>query len=64
MKTHDEFWDVAHQIVKPVVDTGQNVDWLIAVPENKKNRVSYKRLTYLKMSKYLRQSKNKQKPQT
>ena len=35
MKTHDEFWDIAHQIVKPVVDACQNVDWFIVVPESR-----------------------------
>lgn len=38
MKTHDKLWDVAHQIVKPVVDTGQNVDWFIAVPKKRQSK--------------------------
>lgn len=33
VKAHDKLWDVTHQIVEPVVDTCQNVDWLIVVPE-------------------------------
>lgn len=33
VKAHDQFWDIAHEIVEPVVDTGQNVDWFIIVPE-------------------------------
>lgn len=41
MKTHDEFWNVAHQIVKPVVNARQNVDWFIAVPKNKVGVINY-----------------------
>lgn len=33
VKTHDKLWDIAHEIVEPVVDTCENVDWLIAVPK-------------------------------
>lgn len=33
VKAHDEFRNVAHQIVKPVVDACQNIDWFIVVPE-------------------------------
>lgn len=38
VKTHDKFWDVTHQIIKPVVDTCQNVDWFIVVPEKKQKQ--------------------------
>lgn len=38
MKAHDQFWDIAHQIVEPVVNTCQNVDWFIVVPEKHKER--------------------------
>lgn len=31
MKAHDEFWDVTHQIVEPVVNSCQNVDWFVVV---------------------------------
>lgn len=33
VKTHDKFWNIAHQIVEPIVDTCQDVDWFIVVPE-------------------------------
>lgn len=33
VKAHDQLWDIAHEIVEPVVDTCQNVDWFIVVPE-------------------------------
>lgn len=39
VKTHDKFWDIAHQIVEPVVDTCQNVDWLIVVPREQDEKV-------------------------
>lgn len=39
MKTHDKFWDIAHQIVKPVVNSCQNVDWFIVVPEKHGKKV-------------------------
>lgn len=31
MKAHDKFWDVTHQIVEPVVNSCQNVDWFVVV---------------------------------
>lgn len=40
MKTHNQFWDIAHQVVQPVVNTCQNVDWFIAVPEKQTLMVS------------------------
>lgn len=39
MKAHDKLRNVAHQIVEPVVDTRQNVDWFVIVPEIQRRRV-------------------------
>lgn len=36
VEAHDQFWDIAHEIVEPVVDTCQNVDWFIIVPEKQR----------------------------
>lgn len=33
MKAHDKLRDVTHQIVKPVVNSSQNVNWFIVVSE-------------------------------
>lgn len=33
VKAHDELWNIAHQIVQPVVNTCENVDWLVVIPE-------------------------------
>jgi uncharacterized ferritin-like protein (DUF455 family) len=35
MEAHNKLWDVAHQIVQPVVDPGQDVDRLVVVPGNR-----------------------------
>lgn len=38
VKTHHKLRDVAHQIVKPVVDSCQDVDWFVVVSgKNKKH---------------------------
>ena len=53
VKTHDQLGDIAHQIVEPVVDTCQNVDWFIVVPEKHRERgeegfiIIIKRMYYL-----------------
>lgn len=39
VKAHDELGDITHQIVEPVVDTRQNVDWFVVVPEKHSNKV-------------------------
>lgn len=33
VKAHDKLWDITHQIVEPVVNSCQNVDWFIVVSE-------------------------------
>lgn len=33
MKAHDKLRDITHQIVKPVVNSCQNVNWFIVVSE-------------------------------
>lgn len=33
MKAHDKLRDITHQIVKPVVNSCQNVNWFIIVSE-------------------------------
>lgn len=38
MEAHDKFWDITHQIVEPVVNSCQNVDWFVVV--SKKDRKS------------------------
>lgn len=39
VKAHDKLGDITHQIVEPVVDTCQNVDWFVVVPEKHSNKV-------------------------
>ena len=36
MEAHNKLWDVAHEIVQPVVDSSQDVDRLVVVPGNTK----------------------------
>lgn len=36
VETHHKLWDIAHQIVEPVVDSRQDVDWFVVV-SGKKN---------------------------
>lgn len=38
MKAHDKLRDITHQIVKPVVNSSQNVNWFIVVSE--KHRIT------------------------
>lgn len=37
MKTHGHFRNVAHQVIQPVIQPGQDIDWSIHVPANKPN---------------------------
>lgn len=39
MKAHDKLRDITHQIVKPVVDSCQNVNWFIVVSAKHKKKV-------------------------
>lgn len=39
MKAHDKLRDITHQIVQPVVNSCQNVDWFIVVPEKQSKKV-------------------------
>lgn len=44
VKAHDELWDITHQIVEPVVNTCQNVDWFIVIPEKHREEVGGQKL--------------------
>lgn len=39
MKAHDKLRDITHQIVKPVVNSCQNVNWFIVVSEKHRKKV-------------------------
>lgn len=38
MKAHDKLRDITHQIVKPVVNSCQNVNWFIVVSEKHRKK--------------------------
>lgn len=41
METHDKLWYVAHQIVQPVINTSENVDWFVIIPVSKQNIIFF-----------------------
>lgn len=38
METHDKLWYIAHQIIQPVIDTSENVDWFVVIPKSKEKQ--------------------------
>lgn len=38
METHDKLWYIAHQIVQPVINTSENVNWFVVIPKSREKK--------------------------